>query len=224
MLRYDRRVRVLAACFSGVAGYVDAIGFLITGGFFVSFMSGNTTRLGIGLADRSPNGGFAAALIVTFVVGVMLGAVTGRLARAHRRPAVLGLVTVLLAAAVALHWMGANLLVAMPMVLAMGAENTVFAEDGEVRIGLTYMTGTLVKLGKRLTVALLGGDRFGWAPFLFLWSGLLAGAVAGALAYRGFGPNALMGAVVVMATLTILTVVMGPERKRDPSAEDARTG
>jgi len=224
MLRYDRRVRVLAACFSGVAGYVDAIGFLVTGGFFVSFMSGNTTRLGIGLADGAPSAGFAAALIVTFVVGVMLGAVTGRLARAYRRPAVLGLVTVLLAAAVALHGMGAGLFVAIPMVLAMGAENTVFAEDGEVRIGLTYMTGTLVKLGKRLTATLLGGDRFGWAPFLFLWSGLLAGAVAGALAYRGFGPNALMGAVVVMAVLTIITVVMGPDRKRDPSAEDARTG
>lgn len=215
MLRYQRRVRGLAACFSGIAGYVDAIGFLMTGGFFVSFMSGNTTRLGIGLADRSANAALAAVLIVTFVIGVMLGAITGRLAGAHRRPAVLGLVTVLLTCAVILHGFGAGPLVAIPMALAMGAENTVFAEDGDVRIGLTYMTGTLVKLGKRLVAALLGGDRFGWAPFLFLWSGLLAGAVAGALAYRAFGPNALMGAVVAMAALTILTVVMGPDRPPD---------
>lgn len=215
MLRYDRRVRVLAACFSGVAGYVDAIGFLVTGGFFVSFMSGNSTRLGISLADGAPSAGFAAALIVTFVVGVMLGAITGRVAKGFRRPAVLGLVTALLAAAVALHWMGAGQLVAIPMALAMGAENTVFAEDGEVRIGLTYMTGTLVKLGKRLVAALLGGDRFGWAPFLLLWSGLLAGAVAGALAYRSFGVNALAGAVVVMAALTVVTVVMGPDYQRE---------
>lgn len=57
MLRHDRRVRVLAACFSGVAGYVDAIGFLMTGGFFVSFMSGNSTRLGIGLAEGSSRNG-----------------------------------------------------------------------------------------------------------------------------------------------------------------------
>jgi uncharacterized membrane protein YoaK (UPF0700 family) len=216
MMRYDRRTRALAACFSAVAGYVDAIGFLITGGFFVSFMSGNTTRLGIGLTEGSSNGGFAAALLVTFVVGVMLGAVTGRIAKSYRRPAVLALVTVLLAAAVVLHWLGAGALVAIPMVLAMGAENTVFAEDGDVRIGLTYMTGTLVKLGKRLTTALLGGDRFGWAPFLLLWLGLLTGVIAGALAYRAFGPNALVGAVVVMALLTIVTMVMRLHSKREP--------
>jgi uncharacterized membrane protein YoaK (UPF0700 family) len=88
------------------------------------------------------------------------------------------------------------------MVLAMGAENTVFAEDGEVRIGLTYMTGTLVKLGKRLTVALLGGDRFGWLPYFVLWSGLLTGAIGGALAFRTVGADALWAAVAVMAVLT----------------------
>jgi uncharacterized membrane protein YoaK (UPF0700 family) len=211
MMHYDRRVRVLAACFSGVAGYVDAIGFLTTGGFFVSFMSGNSTRLGIGLAEGSPGTVFASALLVTFVVGVMLGTVVGRIARMHRRPAVLALVTGLLASAVVLHQFGAGVWVAIPMVLAMGAENTVFAEDGEIRIGLTYMTGTLVKLGKRLTAALLGGDRFGWVPFLVLWSGLLAGAVAGALAYGLFGVGALGGAVLVMAALTILTMILGPD-------------
>ena len=216
MLQYDRRIRVLAACFSGVAGYVDAIGFLMTGGFFVSFMSGNSTRLGIGLAEGSPSTVFAAALLVTFVVGVMMGTVVGRIVKTHRRPAVLALATGLLASAVVLHQLGAGVFMAIPMVLAMGAENTVFAEDGEVRIGLTYMTGTLVKLGKRLTAALLGGDRFGWVPFLVLWSGLLAGTVAGALAYGVLGVNALVGAVVGMAALTIVTIVIGPDLQRVP--------
>ncbi len=185
----------------------------MTGGFFVSFMSGNSTRLGIGVAEGSPSTMFAAVLLVTFVVGVMMGAIVGRIARTHRRPAVLALVTGLLASALVLHAVGGGLLVAIPMVLAMGAENTVFAEDGEVRIGLTYMTGTLVKLGKRLTTALLGGDRFGWVPFLVLWSGLLAGAVAGALAYGAFGVNALVGAVVAMTMLTTVTLIMGPDLK-----------
>ena len=36
------------------------------------------------------------------------------------------------------------------MALAMGAENAVFEREGEVHIGLTYMTGTLVKFGQRL--------------------------------------------------------------------------
>ena len=215
MLRADHRIRLLAAAFSAVAGYVDAIGFLITGGFFVSFMSGNTTRLGIGLAEDVSHAGFAALLLVTFVVGVMLGALTGRIAKMRRRPAVLGLVTSLLASAVVLHWLGAGTWVAIPLVLAMGAENTVFVEDGEVRIGLTYMTGTLVKLGKKLTAALLGGDRYGWAPFLLLWTGLLTGAISGALGYRVFGPSALVGAAAVMGGLTLVTVMMGPDRRSD---------
>lgn len=213
MMHLDRRTRALATCFSGVAGYVDAIGFLVTGGFFVSFMSGNSTRMGIGLAQGSMDAAFAAAMVGTFVIGVMAGAITGRIAKTYRRPAVLCLVTLLLALAVLMHGLGAGVFVAVPMVLAMGAENTVYAEDGEVRIGLTYMTGTLVKLGKRLAAAAMGGDRWGWAPFLLLWAGLLAGAIAGALAYGAFGINALIGAVIVMAALTVITIMMGPDRE-----------
>ncbi len=202
LTRYGRPVVALAAAFSGVAGYVDAVGFLLTGGFFVSFMSGNTTRLAIGVARGSAAAGFAAGLIALFVGGVVLGTLAGRWRPARRHAVVLLLVTLLLAAAALVDAAGGGRLAVIPMVLAMGAENTVFAEDGEVRIGLTYMTGTLVKLGKRLTVALLGGDRFGWLPYLVLWSGLLAGAIAGALAFRAVGPDALWAAVAAMALLT----------------------
>ena len=50
MKDYRRRDIALAASLSAIAGYVDAIGFLKLGGFFVSFMSGNSTRLGVGAA------------------------------------------------------------------------------------------------------------------------------------------------------------------------------
>lgn len=92
------------------------------------------------------------------------------------------------------------------MVLAMGAENAVFAEDGEVRIGLTYMTGTLVKLGKRLTSAFLGGDPLGWAPYLLLWLGLLAGAFLGAIAYHQLGFPALWAAALAAGALALAAV------------------
>ena len=206
LARYSRPVRLLAVGFAAVAGYVDAIGFLITGGFFVSFMSGNTTRLAVGIEAGSPSAAVAAALVALFVLGVMAGALVGRAAGSWRRPAVLMLVTSLLTTAAVVHAFGAGRLVIVPMVFAMGAENTVFAEDGEVRIGLTYMTGTLVKLGKRLVTAMLGGDRFGWLSYLLLWLGLLSGAAVGAVVYRRLGADALWGAAAAMALLTLVTL------------------
>jgi len=41
---------LLGLVLTAMAGWVDAIGFLRLGGFYPSFMSGNTTQLGIALA------------------------------------------------------------------------------------------------------------------------------------------------------------------------------
>jgi len=191
MIHSDRRTRALAACLSALAGYVDAIGFLKLGGFFVSFMSGNSTRMAVGLAEGTPQAAEAAGLIAAFVVGVVAGSLTGRLARRQGRAAVLLLVASLLAVSAALGMANATLPAMGLLVMAMGAENAVFERDGEVRIGLTYMTGTLVKIGQWLTTALMGGERFGWLPFLLLWLGLIAGAVVGASVYPHLGLNGL---------------------------------
>src|ERR1700752_2886129 len=70
----SRRNLALACALSALAGYVDGIGYLHLGGLFVSFMSGNSTRLGVTLA----NGHFQSAaqafgLIVLFVFGAACG-------------------------------------------------------------------------------------------------------------------------------------------------------
>lgn len=56
----DRRIAVLLAA---LAGYLDAVGFIASGGFFVSFMTGNSTRAGVGMIDRTGDAGIAAMLI-----------------------------------------------------------------------------------------------------------------------------------------------------------------
>ena len=50
MMDYSHRQKALAYVLAGIAGYVDAMGFRHLGGVFVSFMSGNTTRLGVDIA------------------------------------------------------------------------------------------------------------------------------------------------------------------------------
>jgi uncharacterized membrane protein YoaK (UPF0700 family) len=204
MIRSDRRVKILAVSLSMLAGFVDAIGFITLGGYFVSFMSGNSTRLAVGIARGVPAPLTAAMLIAIFVLGVMAGSVTGHIAR-HDRPAfVLVLVSAALAVAAGLGLAGIPFCAALAMAFAMGAENTIFERDGEVQIGLTYMTGTLVKLGQRLTGALLGGERFAWVGYFFLWIGLVSGAVMGALAYPVLGLQTLWIASAVAAVLAAL--------------------
>ena len=195
------------------AGYVDAIGFLKTGGFFVSFMSGNSTRTAVGLTKGSGAAALGLALIVAFVAGVTTGATVGRVVTRRRTAVILALVTLLLAAASTVLMVGQSPWGVLLLAFAMGAENTIFAEDGEVRIGVTYMTGTLVKLGKALAAALFGADPLGFAPYLFLWLGLVVGAVVGAEAYVRLGVAALWGAAGFMAVLAVISAAWDlPER------------
>lgn len=202
--RYDRRIWALAAGLSGLAGFVDALGFLELGGFFVSFMSGNSTRLSIGLVEGVAAAGVAGGLIATFVAGVLAGSLAGHAARHHRRAAVLALVAALLAAAAGIAAAGVAAWPIALMAFAMGAENAVFERDGEVEIGLTYMTGTLVKLGQRLALVARGGPRFAWLPYLLLWLGLVVGAAGGALAHAALGLGALWIAAAAAAGLALI--------------------
>jgi len=88
MTHYDRRFWMLAAGIAASAGYVDAIGFVRLGGFFVAFMSGNSTRLAVGLVAERHAATIAGALLAGFALGVAAGtAVSARpTLRASPRP------------------------------------------------------------------------------------------------------------------------------------------
>ncbi len=210
MRSHRASARSLACALSALAGYVDAVGFLELHGLFVSFMSGNTTRLAVGLAQGDSVAAAGGGLIALFVVGVVLGSLTGRFAGERQAPAVLQLVTTLLALAALCGSFGYRIAAIGGMAMAMGAENAVFTRNGEVSIGLTYMTGTLVKFGQHLAAALAGETSFGWLPYLLLWASLAAGAVLGALAYPYFGLNALWVASIAAALLTLAATISKP--------------
>jgi len=181
----SRRNLMLACALSALAGYVDGIGFLHLGGLFVSFMSGNSTRMGVSLAAGNWSAaGEALGLIALFVLGAACGSliVLGRGQQSQSR--LLLIEALLLAAAALLYAFGLDRLAIAAIVLAMGLENAVFQIEGGSGLGLTYVTGALVKVGQLIAAALTGGAPFGWLPNLLLWAALVAGGVFGALAYH----------------------------------------
>ena len=204
MLDSHRNV-ALACALSALAGYVDGIGFLHLGGLFVSFMSGNSTRMGVSLAEGDWWGAAAAlGLIALFVVGAAAGSliVLGR--GANRQPWLLLAEAGLLALAALYYQIGLPNVAIAAIVLAMGLENAVFQIDGGAGLGLTYVTGALVKAGQMIAAALSGGVRWAWVPNLLLWTALVTGAVCGALAYHWINLAAIWFAAGVALALSAI--------------------
>ena len=194
-----------------MAGYVDAVGFLAAGGYFVSFMSGNSTRLAVGLASSAPHViAMSGVPICSFLAGVVVSTLVARKAGRFRAPAVLGLVAAGLAAAATAGGLGFGLAAIGLAAAAMGAENALLERDGEVAVGLTYMTGALVKLGQGLAAHLAGASRFAWAPYLALWAGLVAGATGGALAFPRLGIGALWAAALTVGAASLYVLRWPP--------------
>ncbi|NNM76682.1 DUF1275 domain-containing protein [Sphingomonas sp. ID1715] len=211
MTRLDLRARIFAIGLAAIAGFVDAIGYSQSGGFFVSFMSGNSTRLGVGLGRGSDEALVAGVLIGCFVLGVAGGTIAGRNG-ARRQAAVLGLVAAALTIAALCATTGAAWPAMLLAAFAMGAENATFEDGGEVRVGLTYMTGTLVKIGQRLANLATGRPTDGLGAYFQLWLGLVGGATIGAFAFGRVGSQALWAAAALAAAMALLARVSSPRQ------------
>jgi uncharacterized membrane protein YoaK (UPF0700 family) len=205
MERTESPLIATAVCLAALAGFVDALAFASLGGFFASFMSGNSTRLGVGLGQGlGGDPAIAGGLILSFVSGVIVSSVLVRATGERHKSAVMATVTALLTLAAIIATVTPGPLVLVLLAAAMGTENGVFNREGEVTIGLTYMTGSLVRIGQKLAGALMGDrDRWGWVPYLALWLGFLAGAVSGAASQLHWGWDALWLAALIAALLTL---------------------
>lgn len=204
MSRREHQLRILAVCLVVLAGYVDALGYLSLGGFFVSFMSGNSTRMGIGISTSHPAAVLAGLVIGAFVVGGVIGSLVARGAGQEEGRAVLTAAAIILAVAAVSAMAGEPRIAAIAMAVAMGTENAVFEHDGHIAVGVTYMTGALVKLGDRIGAALRGTDRWGWVWYLTLWAGLVLGAATGGAVFTRWRLNGLWAAAIVTALLAAI--------------------
>ncbi|WP_207896368.1 MULTISPECIES: YoaK family protein [Brevundimonas] len=204
MRTLTRSDRWLALMLAALAGYVDSLGFLHLGGVFVSFMSGNSTRLAVSLAEgRWQAAGAVAGVLALFVLGAMLGALVAGGEGARSRSRVLAVEAFLLGGAAVAAGAGIAPVAIGLMVMAMAVENSVFLRDGEVGVSLTYMTGTLVKTGHALAAAVRGGDPWAFRPYMVLWAGLVGGALLGAVVYGRLGLDALWPAAAAAMGLAL---------------------
>jgi uncharacterized membrane protein YoaK (UPF0700 family) len=205
-----RRNISLACALSALAGYVDAVGFLHLRGLYVSFMSGNSTRMGVALAQGQWVSAFESlALIALFVIGAGAGSLIVLGHGVHRQPWVLLAEAALLAAGALAYAFDLPAVAIAMIVLAMGLENAVFQIKGGAGLGLTYVTGALVKVGQLAAAALRGGARWAWLPNLLLWAALVAGCICGALVYDRISLSAIWfaaGGALALSAIVAVTV------------------
>ena len=195
------RTRRFAAGVAALAGFVDAYGFLSTQGFFVSFMSGNSTRLAVGVGEWSAQVAIPAAIIASFIAGVVGGEWIGLRFDSARARNVLLLSAAWLAIAAAMAVFVGPLACGAASAIAMGATNTVFSREDRLPVGLTYMTGTLVLIGHAIVLRVMRGVHSRTRLLVAHWLALISGGVAGALAFRAIGHEAAWIAAAIAALL-----------------------
>lgn len=189
---------------TALAGYVDVIGFVALGGFYISFMSGNTTQLGQGIAAGLPDIALAGTLIGLFFLGSVAGASLSILAKASGRIAVLAFIIAVEALVLGLGMAGvAWTLAIVPLALAMGAQNAAIPSMGAARLGATFVSGTLFAAGQDLARALhRQAPSLRWLQHAAIWLALMLGAVVGAAMHAHWGMTALalpLGLHIILA-------------------------
>lgn len=185
------------------AGMTDAIGLILVGEY-VSFMSGNTTQLGVSLIEG--DGGtalFLGAILLSFVTGNALGEIVMRLA--GRRHAIL---LFAIAGLVAAPLLGALPWSILPAVVGMGMLNAGVEQIDGQAFGITFVTGALSRFGRGIGRRIMGEPGGAWIYQIVPWAGMILGALAGALSYLHLGQNALLAAALTCAVLALASLAI----------------
>jgi uncharacterized membrane protein YoaK (UPF0700 family) len=204
----------LAALLATVAGFIDAYG-IIAYGVFVSFMSGNTTQTGYQVAEGDFGPASASALaILFFVIGTFAGALLLEPVGRPARRLVFALVAAILAAIFGLTELGllsTSFGIAI-VSFAMGVFNSALSRVGAQAVSLTFVTGTLSRVGSHLALAArrapLADSQGPWDSHLRramilvrIWAGFIAGAILAGAATPRFGAWVLSAPALILAAL-----------------------
>jgi len=207
---FDSEAR-LSWVLAALAGVLGATAFTHSAGYFVTFMTGNAQRAVLGyFRDDVLLSVTAGLLLLSFVAGVVVSSVCRRhfwVAHPHG-PTMLATFSLFAATAVDVvdeGWEELQLDFPPIMLVAfgIGALNTSFVKDGEVSVPLSYVTGTLVKMGQGIERHIAGGDVSDWLGYFLLFVGFALGAALGgaiSLVVNGTGMLVVASAVCALTT------------------------
>ena len=213
-----------------MAGYLDGYGFFFLK-TYVSFMSGNTTSTGVKIGQGVFQAAIPSAIaIVFFATGSFLGNVLTQSKWRHSHRLVFGLIATLLAIVSILQWSGlsqVNFEIVF-LCLSMGMANPALSKIGAESVSVTFVTGSLSRLGGYLASAVTGkplknaqgpiatplfreiADSYlsrAWVEAT-IWSAFLVGAVLSGIAGSSdFRMWALLPPFVVMLALSLFSSV-----------------
>ena len=203
--------RALGLAILACAGWVDAAGFLMFSGIFVSFMSGDTTQLGVRLGQGEWDwAGVSKFMLppVIFVAGAAIGRVISNAWPGLARPLLLCIVAALLTATAIGGMADVGSFPLLAALIAMGMLNQVIREENGVPVG-TMVTGALVRLGEVL------GDRVTGAPGKVWdnagqWLVFVIAAGLGAAAYDLSGASVFLVPAAASLFLAVQTAKASP--------------
>ncbi|MBF6328451.1 YoaK family protein [Nocardia transvalensis] len=211
---FDNEAR-LSWVLAGLSGLIGAAAFMHTAGYFVTFMTGNTERAILGtFRDKTEVFVPAALLLMSFLSGVVVASLCRRhlWSRHLHGPTILTTASLVVASVVdtifsqATESAQVDLLPILVVAFGIGALNTTFVKDGEVSVPLSYVTGTLVKLGQGIERHISGGTCTDWLGYFLLYTAFCLGALlGGALATIVAGGTMLITAAIVCLAVTMYT-------------------
>jgi uncharacterized membrane protein YoaK (UPF0700 family) len=212
MQRTEPTLVAVAVLLAAFAGFVDALAFTSLGGFFASFMSGNSTRLGVALHGGAWNDArLAGAMLLSFISGVVLATAIARARPGRFLVPLTGAIAALLAAAAIVAELQSGPLALQLLAIGSGAAHVLVRRQSR---GGTSLTDALTRFGEGVAEALMGvKEGPGWLVPLLLWAGFVAGVVLGAGAFLAIGLRALWVAASAAATVTLWSAV----RQRPPA-------
>jgi uncharacterized membrane protein YoaK (UPF0700 family) len=206
---YDSEAR-LSWVLAVLAGVLGATAFTHSAGYFVTFMTGNAQRAVLGyFRDDVLLSVTAGLLLLCFVIGVVVASWCRRhfwVAHPHG-PTMLTTFSLVAATVVDIvldRWDQDQLdfTPILFVVFGIGALNTSFVEDGEVSIPLSYVTGTLVKMGQGIERHIAGGKAADWLGYFLLFASFVLGATFGGCISLVVSGDQMLAVAAALCALT----------------------